>query len=331
MLLLRRLGLILFMGLVVLADPHGAEAKPAKKSADAKGSTARKKEAAAEESAAGGKRGSTKGQGHAKASAAKSKGGAKGGQSIGAPNGGKLTGSIRLKGSRYLRQRKDAHSWGLPALVRLVQRASSRVANKHQGSVMLVGDLSGRTGGPLEGHRSHQSGRDADIGFYVLNSRGKPVNVKHFVAFDSSGKGRELPWATFDEARNWTLIQALLNDPKALVRYLFINHGLRGRLLAYATRKHMPKEIISRAAAAMMTAKDVDLHDDHLHVRIACPESMREVCSEESASRSDVARTGHAGEAEAADEKPGGGDIKPAAVEPPADAPKADGASQGSP
>jgi penicillin-insensitive murein DD-endopeptidase len=311
MLPLRRLGSILFVALAVLADARGADAKPAKQ-----------KEAAAEESAARGKRGAAKGKADAKASSGKSKGGAKGVQSIGAPNAGKLTGSIRLKGSRYLRQRENAHSWGLPVLVRLLQRASGRVARKHQGSMMLVGDLSGRTGGPLEGHRSHQSGRDADIGFYVLNSRGKPVNVKHFVAFDSNGKGRELPWATFDEARNWTLIEALLADQKASVRYLFINNRLRGRLLAYAARKHIPKEIISRAAAAMMTPKDVDLHDDHLHVRIACPESMREVCSEESAPRSDVAKAGPAGETEAVKEK---------ATDVAADAPKANAAGEGSP
>jgi penicillin-insensitive murein DD-endopeptidase len=336
MLSLRRFGSILVVALSVLASARGADARPDKESA------ARKKDSGAEEGAARGKHGSAKSKGDAKASPAKSKGGAKGGLSrrggvsIGAPNAGKLTGSIRLKSSRALRQRENAHSWGLPALVHLLQRAAGHVAKKHKGSVMLVGDLSGRTGGPLEGHRSHQSGRDADIGFYVLNSRGKPVNVRHFVAFDPSGKGRELPWATFDEARNWRMIEALLNDPKAPVRYVFINNALRGRLLAYAARKHMPRESISRVAAAMMPARDGDRHDDRLQVRIACPESMRDVCTEESASRGDASRAGRAEEADAAGEKAGGGDSKPAAPGPegdakPADLPKAGGAGNGPP
>jgi penicillin-insensitive murein DD-endopeptidase len=305
---LRRLASILFVVLFVLTGARGADGKD-KKSADDKGTTAKKRSAAAEESAPRGKRGSAKGKGDAKASSAKGKGSAKGAQSIGAPNAGKLTGSIRLKGSRTLRQREGAHSWGLPALVQLLKRAGSHVARKHKGSRMLVGDLSGRTGGPLEGHRSHQSGRDADIGFYVLNSRGKPVNVKHFVAFDGSGKGRELPWASFDDARNWTLIEALIDDPKTDVRYLFIHSGLRARLLAYAARKHVPKDIISRAAAAMMPPRDLDLHDDRLHVRIACPASMREVCSEES--RSDAAKARRGSDADAAEDKAGGDDAKP--------------------
>src|SRR5262249_46492811 len=114
---------------------------------------------------------------------------------------------------------------------------------------------------------------------------------------------------------------------KADVRYLFINTGLRARLLAYAARKHVPKDVISRAAAAMMSPKDVDLHDDHLHVRIACPESMREVCIEEAAPR-DAAKAGHAGETAAAEEKASGGDARSGALGVPADAKPADGTKE---
>jgi penicillin-insensitive murein DD-endopeptidase len=244
--------------------------------------------------------------GSAPGAAAKPHAGKKGAQSIGPPNAGRLTGASRLRGSRYLKQRENAHSWGLPALVRALGRAAAIVARKHHGSVLLVGDLSGRTGGPLEGHGSHQSGRDADVGFYVMNSRGKPVNVKHFVAFDGNGKGRELPWAVFDDARNWDLVEALLSDEKANVRYLFVTNGLRARLLAQAAKKHATKEMIARAAAAMMSPTDADLHDDHFHVRIACPESMRDVCVEEATPRGGgekAART-DAADAPAADAKP---------------------------
>jgi penicillin-insensitive murein DD-endopeptidase len=222
-------------------------------------------------------------------SGAKGKG-AGGAQSIGAPNAGKLRGAARLKGSRVLRQRKDAHSWALPELVHLLQSAAGHVAKKHKNAVLLLGDLSGRTGGPLEGHNSHQSGRDADVGFFVMNSKGKPVNVRHFVAFDNSGKGRELPWANFDEARNWTLVESLLTSDKADVHYIFITGGLRAKLLAYAARKKVSKELLTRAAAAMMSGRDADLHDDHMHVRIACPSSMRDVCVEDATGHSAVAK-----------------------------------------
>ncbi len=233
-----------------------AEAKPAKKHPTTVASTAH----------------ATKGSHH-------------GAQSIGAPNAGHLEGGMLLRGSHTLKQKEGSHSWGLPELVHALQRASVKVAKKHRNSVMLVGDLSGRTGGFLERHGSHQTGRDADVGLYVMNSKGKSVNVRHFVAFDSTGKGRELPWAVFDDARNWELVEALLQDEKANVRYLFISNPLRARLLAQAVKKKATKELIARAAAAMMSPPEADVHDDHIHVRIGCPESMRGVCIEEAMAR----------------------------------------------
>jgi penicillin-insensitive murein endopeptidase len=250
------------------------------------------------------------------------KGSHKGPQSIGAPNAGHLEGAMLLRGSHTLKQKEGSHSWGLPELVHALQRASMKVAKKHKNSVMLVGDLSGRTGGFLERHGSHQTGRDADVGLYVMNSKGKPVNVRHFVAFDGTGKGRELPWAVFDEARNWDLVEALLTDDKANVRYLFISNPLRAKLLAQAAKKHATKELIARAAAAMMSPPEADVHDDHIHVRIACPESMRGVCIEEAMQRvgsgdGGAVKGARAADVDGAEEKTSEG--KPAADAPPSD------------
>lgn len=211
----------------------------------------------------------------------------KGGQSVGAPNDGKLAGAIRLRGSRVVRQRDGARSWGLPTLVRLVQFAAAKVARKHKGSVMLVGDLSGRTGGPLEGREGHQSGREVDIAFYVTNSHGKAVNVRHFVAIDGSGKGRELTWATFDEARNWLVVEALVSAEKADVQHIYVSSALKARLLAYASRGHATKEVIARASSLLTSSGEGESRDDHFHVRIACPESS-DACIEEPVGRRSV-------------------------------------------
>ena len=246
------------------------------------------------------------------------KGSHRGAQSIGAPNAGHLQGGVLLRGSPTLKQKSGSHSWGLPELVRALQRASVKVAKKHKSSVMLVGDLSGRTGGFLERHGSHQTGRDADVGLYVMNSKSKPVNVRHFVAFDATGKGRELPWAMFDEVRNWELVEALLQDEKANVRYLFIASPLRAKLLAQAVKKHASKELVTRAAAAMMSPPEADVHDDHIHVRIGCPESMRGVCIEEAMVRVGGGDAGPGKGARAADVD--GAEEKASEVKPTADA-----------
>jgi penicillin-insensitive murein endopeptidase len=211
--------------------------------------------------------------------------GKKGPASIGAPNNGHLAGAVRLRGNKTLRQREGGHSWGLPQLVHLLSHAATQVARKHHGAQMLVGDLSGRTGGHLDHHNSHQTGRDADVGFFVTNSKGKPMAVKRFIPFDDAGNARDVQGVRFDEARNWTMVEAMLKDDKANVRYMFISTALRGKLLAYAAKKHVAKDLIERASAVMMSPNDADLHDDHVHVRIACPEAMHDVCIEESAAR----------------------------------------------
>lgn len=205
--------------------------------------------------------------------------------SKGAPNRGRLTGAVRLRSSRHVKVREGARAWGLPVLVKALRRAAFQVAKKHGDSALLVGDLSARTGGALDGHNSHQTGRDADVGFYVVNSKGRTLRADRFVAFDDKGNAIGLPGARFDDKRNWALVEALLQDRHAKVRYLFVTDALRARLLAYAAKKRAPAELRARAAAAMMSPRDADLHNDHFHIRIACPASMRGACVEESVAR----------------------------------------------
>ncbi len=193
---------------------------------------------------------------------------------------------MKLHGSRALKTKDRAHAWALPELVKLLQRAAGKVAKKHPKSVMLVGDLSQKQGGPLVGHNSHQTGRDADVGFYVANSKGKPAAMTRFIAFDAQGKSSQITWAQFDDARNWTLVEALLTDKDTPARYIFVSIPLRTRLLAYAEKKGVAKDLRTKAAFAMMSPRDADVHDDHFHVRIGCPDSMKGTCHEESLVRS---------------------------------------------
>jgi penicillin-insensitive murein endopeptidase len=209
----------------------------------------------------------------------------KGPLSYGAPNAGKLYGGQRLPSSKSLEVKEGAHAWGLAPLVRGLRRAAAKVSSKHKGSVLFVGDLSAKNGGALLGHHSHQSGRDADVGFYMMSDKGKHVNPHRFVAFAGSGRPRGTESVRFDDERNWALIQALLEDEKANVQYLFVSSGLRARLLAYAAKKNLPKDLYTKAMATLMSPKDADVHDDHFHVRIACPASMQPACVDEPSMR----------------------------------------------
>ena len=50
------------------------------------------------------------------------------------------------------------------------------------------------------------------------------------------------PGAYFDDAKNWALVAALVDDPEAHVTHLFVAAPLRARLLAYAERIGAPHE-----------------------------------------------------------------------------------------
>jgi penicillin-insensitive murein endopeptidase len=268
------------------AKKDGDSAKKGAKKGDAKDTKDAKKDDAKQDDASDGKKSK-----HAKKDDPKSKAGkkddakhddVKGPASIGAPNKGHLAGAVKLHSSRSLKVREHANAWGLPQLVKLLQRSAGKVAKHHAKSVMLVGDLSQKGGGALTGHNSHQTGRDADVGFYIMNSKGQAAAMKHFVAFDGSGKSSQVSWAQFDDARNWTLIEALLNDKDTAVRYIFVSNPLRARLLAFAAKKKVAKDLYTKAETVLLSPHDADVHDDHFHVRIACPDSMKTVCIEES-------------------------------------------------
>ncbi len=258
------------------------------KSASKKGSddSKRASKKGSDDSKSASKKGSDDSKSASKKGSVAAPGNDKGPRSVGAPNSGKVVGALKLHSSKALKVRQRSSVWGTPELVKLLQRAAGKVAKKHARSVLLVGDLSQKFGGPLVGHNSHQSGRDADVGFYVANSTGKPVPMTRFIAFDGTGKGTTVTWAQFDDARNWALISALLTDVESPAKYIFVSSPLRARILAYAEKTDAPKELKTKAASALMSPRDADVHDDHFHVRIACPERMKATCTEESVPRS---------------------------------------------
>jgi penicillin-insensitive murein DD-endopeptidase len=200
--------------------------------------------------------------------------------SAGSPTDGKLVNGVRLEPSPVLRfapgyAAGDVH-FGLPSLVAMIDRSAHEVAKKYPGSVLNMGHLSRKNGGEVDRHASHESGRDADIGFYIKNAAGKPILEDSFVAFQADGKAEKWPGAHFDDARNWALVSSLLVDPKARITHIFVATPLRDRLLDYARKMGAHPDIRERASEVLAQPKGSLPHDDHFHVRIACPSGMSE-------------------------------------------------------
>jgi penicillin-insensitive murein endopeptidase len=169
--------------------------------------------------------------------------------------------------------------WGLEPLVSMIERAARAVRRHYPDAILSVGHLSRAGGGDIDRHRSHESGRDADISFFVRSVSGKQLLASHFVAFQGDGSAVSWPGAYFDDAKNWALVAALVSDPEAHVSHLFVSAPLRARLLAYAEASGAPSALRMRAAEAMQQPHGTLPHDDHFHVRIGCPAHM-ESCVE---------------------------------------------------
>jgi penicillin-insensitive murein endopeptidase len=169
------------------------------------------------------------------------------------------------------------HHYGLPRLVRAVEDAAAEVARERPGGQPLfVGDLSKRVGGQINGHRSHRTGRDVDLLFYVETPSGEPLKSPGFVKFGSDGLAvvpgeRGTPtYVRLDIAREWALIRTLLLLPDANVQWLFISTPLEAIITEYARALGEDAELIWHAESVMQQPADSLPHDDHLHLRTAC-------------------------------------------------------------
>jgi len=197
--------------------------------------------------------------------------------SVGVPHHGVLTGAVELpaRGPGFVRYRpRGANHWGLPRLVSAVERAAAAVDRELPGGApLVVGDLSARHGGRLPGHRSHRTGRDADLLFYVTTPGGAPLRSPGFVAFGPDGlaavpNGKD--FLRVDLERNWRLVRALVTDELAATQWLFVSRDLEAMLIDYALARGEPLAVVWHAEAVMLQPSDSTPHDDHFHLRVAC-------------------------------------------------------------
>jgi penicillin-insensitive murein endopeptidase len=166
-------------------------------------------------------------------------------------------------------------------------RSARRVAREHPGALLGIADLSLRGGGDSELHRSHENGRDADLIWYAVDPRGRPVApVNAMPRYDSQLQARpprETPGVSFssfsprrfDIRRNWALVRALLQEPAVEIQYLFCNQRLRQAMLEHAREIGEDDDLIEQAENLLRQPGDSLPHDDHLHVRIYCASSDR--------------------------------------------------------
>jgi penicillin-insensitive murein endopeptidase len=181
--------------------------------------------------------------------------------SIGAASRGRLMNGVRMPDGERWTLTDPAHAWGTPETVESLVRAIDRVHAVHPATQPLViGHLSAKNGGRLRPHKSHQSGRDVDLGFYYAD----PTKGWYAVANAKN----------LDRARTWTLTKALLES--GMVEMILVDTSiqklLRDHALAAGEDPAFVDEVFQISGKSKWPlVRHAKGHATHLHVRFYSP------------------------------------------------------------
>lgn len=176
--------------------------------------------------------------------------------SIGSPTRGSLFGGIELKNSDGI-QHSGGYAWGTEVVIRSIERAVKEVRRCFPNTPILhVGDISRERGGWLRPHRSHQSGLDADIGYYY-----KTPATWYLRATAQN----------LDVPRTWMLIRSLIEGGQ--VEMIFIDLSIQRLLKAYITtlpeNEQAGEELFQSPSKKDTIIRHTWGHATHFHVRFS--------------------------------------------------------------
>jgi penicillin-insensitive murein endopeptidase len=151
-------------------------------------------------------------------------------------------------------------NWGHPELVDYIEKLA-RDAAKEGWPGLLVGDMSQPRGGPmLTGHASHQNGLDVDIWVQPMPPRTLSMHERETMSARSLVKPgpHVMPEENWDPALG-RMIRRAAQDRR--VERIFVAPGIKRKLC----------ETASGNRSWMSRVRPYYGHDDHIHVRLACP------------------------------------------------------------
>lgn len=165
------------------------------------------------------------------------------------------------------------------SMIALLEDAVAHVAEEFPDSVLYLGNFGRQGGGNIPHSVSHNNGRDADLAFYVVDEDGEPAHKPDLLRFDENGRfvGADLEETNFpdlvlvfDAARNWRLVEGLIESDAAHIQYIFVSNPLRRMLLEEGRRQNASAQTLRIARSVLVQPGDALPHDDHFHLRLHC-------------------------------------------------------------
>jgi LysM repeat protein len=188
-------------------------------------------------------------------------------ESIGSPSSGELVHGRRLPPGRGYEIRASDRAYATDETVAgLVSAFTNWLRGDPKAPRLAVHDLSLRNGGRMNQHRSHQSGRDVDIAYPQLQCK------------DGTCGFRRLAPGDVDARRTFALLRYWLE--RDMLEAVFVDYRLQAPLYRYARDHGASAEELQRwfqyphgRDYPLGVIRHFPKHDDHFHVRFACPPS----------------------------------------------------------
>lgn len=180
---------------------------------------------------------------------------------IGPPQGGRLVNGVQLPPNEAYVLKLPPSSFGTTHAVGHVARAMDefRKASAYR-SPLMIGSMSGKHGGPLSGHKSHQTGRDLDIRLPLRERFQQHIPVTPV----------RVDWVAL-----WHLVDAF--DAAGDVVVIFLDYEMQERLYKAAKALEVSEARLSQMLqyphgnkATLGLIRHSPGHLAHIHIRFSC-------------------------------------------------------------
>jgi len=182
-------------------------------------------------------------------------------QSLGRPTAGTLDYGLHLGEGPGYRLRFPKNAYGVEGVLKSLRACAKRVKDAFPGTHdILIGDLSRPGGGRFPPHESHQSGRDADIGYYLAS------NLQNDTL-------HRVKAAEVDYPRTWAHLKCHITTDR--VSRVYMDRRLQVAMIEWLRKKKVVDDgqiqrlfqVEGGDEALIRHAKE---HDTHFHVRFSC-------------------------------------------------------------
>lgn len=183
--------------------------------------------------------------------------------SFGTPNAGYLIQAVAMPADPRWQLIGAPHVWGTQETIEFLTHAIGDVNKRFADTPPLtIGHISAHHGGYLSPHKSHQAGRDVDLGFYYSR------DARWFAR--ATAQNLDLP-------RTWALLKALINDTD--VDMIFIDTQVQHLLARHAVdagddAAYLDRVFQVRGKSPAPVIRHVKGHATHIHVRFHSPRAQ---------------------------------------------------------